>query len=125
MTTVDRTIRHFVAMRMQSLCARLEVWGDPCCVEQLVLQLVEVQLLADRRAAPSNNTNRLMAAYMEFVADVVPDATLEPLAIQLARAGRSQELGPLLQRFAHRVLDQSGPPMVRHSPLNFPVLQAS
>lgn len=100
MSPAERKLIDFVASRLESMLRHPAIWGTDLAVEEKVLQLLEMRrLLLDPAAVPSNNTNSLMQSYARFLAREIPEATAEPLAIQLEQAGRSLELGHVLGKF--------------------------
>ena len=105
MSPAELRLLDFVEDRLDSLTHRPALWGSPTSVEDQVLQLLELRrFLLDPRLSP-RDTGKLMSAYTRFVAEVIgAGSTPEPLAVQLERHGRGDELSRQLQRFVEQEL---------------------
>ena len=92
MTAGERRLLEFLGGRLEAMLHRPDQWGPPLVVEQLVLQLLEMRALVLDPAVAVNQKHRIIRSFVRFMKESVPDATPEPLAVQLERQGRGAEL---------------------------------
>lgn len=101
MSATVAELEKFIDVRLASIFRRPSAWGSDEVVEQLVLQLLEMRrVVRDPSARASANTHLIMSAYDAFIAARLPSRTPDPLAVQLARSGRRDDLIPMLSEFA-------------------------
>lgn len=124
MSPSERKLFDFIAARLESMFRRPAVWGTNESVEEQVLQLLEIRRLLLDPACPATGTRSLMQRYVRFIATVIPDATPQSLAIQLARHGREAEFTIIMKQFAD--LEQAAAmarvrpaPRAKHQPIEF------
>jgi hypothetical protein len=103
-TAGERRLLEFLGGRLEAMLHRPDQWGPPLVVEQLVLQLLEMRALVLDPAAAVNQKHRIIRSFVRFMKESVPDATPEPLALQLERQGRGAELANILRKFVDREL---------------------
>lgn len=104
MTAGERRLLEFLGGRLEAMLHRPDQWGPPLVVEQLVLQLLEMRALVLDPEAEVNQKHRIIRSFVRFMKESVPDATPEPLAVQLERQGRGAEFANVLQKFVDREL---------------------
>lgn len=107
MTAGERRLLEFIGARLEAMLHRPDQWGPPLVVEQLVLQLLEMRALVLDPAAEVNQKHRIIRSFVRFMKESVPDATPEPLAVQLERQGRGAEFANILQKFVDRELSEA------------------
>jgi hypothetical protein len=103
-TAGERRLLEFLGGRLEAMLHRPDQWGPPFVVEQLVLQLLEMRALVLDPAAAVNQKHRIIRSFVRFMKESVPDATPEPLAVQLERQGRGAEFVNILRKFVDREL---------------------
>jgi hypothetical protein len=108
-TAGERRLLEFLGGRLEAMLHRPDQWGPPLVVEQLVLQLLEMRALVLDPAAAVNQKHRIIRSFVRFMKESVPDATPEPLAVQLERQGRGAELANILRKFVDRELSREAP----------------
>lgn len=104
MTAGERRLLEFLGGRLEAMLHRPDQWGPALVVEQLVLQLLEMRALVLDPAAAVNQKQRIIRSFVRFMKESVPDATPEPLAVQLERQGRAAEFANILRKFVDREL---------------------
>jgi hypothetical protein len=104
MSTIERRLLKFIAERIESMLRRPSVWGSNLSVEDQVLQLIEIRRLILVPANDGGGTRGLMQRYVHFIGTQIPNATPQPLSVQLERLGRSAEFSMMLKTFADHEL---------------------
>lgn len=91
--TEELDIRVFIDSRIESMLTRPEIWGPNIAVESCLLLLLE---LRDKLDGVERSRSKDLG---QFISDELPNATPEPLAVQLDKLGRSHEFAGMMRRF--------------------------
>jgi hypothetical protein len=104
MSPAEDRLLAFVASRLESMLRRPAIWGSLLSVEERILQLLELRRVLLVPSLSSNDTHQLLRSYSRFISEILDDATVEPLAVQLEQRGRADEFSALMGKFVEREL---------------------
>ena len=99
MSPGERRMMSFITTRLASVLSRPATWGPNLVIEHQVLQLLEIRRVLLETDSLINHRHRLMRAFVGFIAKALPDATAEPLAVQLAARGQAEQFCAILKQF--------------------------
>jgi hypothetical protein len=104
MSPAEDRLLSFVASRLESMLRRPAVWGSLLSVEERIVQLLELRRVLLVPTLSANDTHQLLRSYSRFISETLDDATVEPLASQLERRGRTDEFTIIMNKFVEREL---------------------
>jgi hypothetical protein len=104
MSPAEERLLAFVASRLESMLRRPAAWGSLLSIEERILQLLELRRILLVPSCSATDTHKLLKTYSRFIAEILDNATVEPLACQLENRGRSGEFAALMGKFVEREL---------------------
>jgi DNA-binding transcriptional regulator YiaG len=97
--SAENRLLTFMASRLESMLRQPTIWGSLLSVEEQILQLLEIRRVLLVPSLTANDTPQLLRSYSRFISEVLDDATVEPLAVQLERRGRIVDFPALMGKF--------------------------
>ena len=99
MNPAEDRLLAFVAARLANMLRQPAIWGSLLSVEERILQLLELRRVLLVPVLTANDTYQLLQSYSRFISEVLDNATVEPLAVQLEQRGRIVDFPALMGKF--------------------------
>jgi hypothetical protein len=99
MNSAENRLFTFVAARLASMLRQPAIWGSLLSVEEQILQLLEIRRVLLVPSLTANDTHQLLRSYSRFISEVLDEATVEPLAVQLEQRERIVDFPALMGKF--------------------------